>query len=89
MAFREAFNEVMIACGREVPVRGAGPMVRAITLDEMRDEFRRRYTTVDTDEAKASATIRQALKRAVDSCPKHGFFTAEWGGQKWFWRTTS
>ncbi|WP_331299232.1 AAA family ATPase [Methylobacterium oryzae] len=88
VAFREAFNEVMIACGREVPVRGAGPMVRAITLDEMRDEFRRRYTTVDTDEAKASATVRQALKRAVDSCPKHGFLTAEWGGQKWFWRTT-
>ncbi|MCJ2139418.1 AAA family ATPase [Methylobacterium sp. E-066] len=85
-AFREAFHEVMIQSGREVEVRGSGPRVRAITLEELRPEFRRRYTTVDTDETKADAAIRQGLKRAIDACPKQGFETATWGGEKWFWR---
>ncbi len=39
----------------------------------MRDEFRRRYTTVDTDEAKASSTIPQALKAGRGQLPEARF----------------
>lgn len=86
VALKGAFDEVMIARGREVPVLGNGPKVRAITIEELRPEFRRRYATGETDDAKVAAKVRQALKRALDSCPKFGFHTAEWGGEEWLWR---
>lgn len=86
VALKGAFDEVLLTHGRDVQVRGAGEIVRAITVEEMRPEFRRRYATAETDGDKAAATIRQALKRALNACPKHGFKTAAWNGEEWLWR---
>lgn len=86
VALKGAFDEVLMTHGRDVQVRGAGETVRAITVEELRPEFRRRYATAETDGDKAAATIRQALKRALTACPKHGFITAAWGGEEWLWR---
>lgn len=86
VALKGAFDEVLLTHGRGVQVRGAGETVRAITIEELRPEFRRRYATAETDGDKAAATIRQALKRALSACPKHGFKTAAWNGEEWLWR---
>jgi hypothetical protein len=86
VALKGAFDEVLLTHGRDVQVRGAGETVRAITVEELRLEFRRRYATAETDGDKAAATIRQALKRALSACPKHGFKTAAWNGEEWLWR---
>lgn len=86
VALKGAFDEVLMIHGRDVQVRGAGETVRAITVEELRPEFRRRYATAETDGDKAAATIRQALKRALSACPKHGFKTAAWNGEEWLWR---
>ena len=81
-----AFDEVLMIHGRDVQVRGAGETVRAITVEELRPEFRCRYASAETDGDKAAATIRQALKRALSACPRHGFKTAAWNGEEWLWR---
>ncbi len=60
---------------------GAGHHVR-----ELRPEFRRRYATAETDEVKVGNTVRQALKRALGSCTRHGFYVASWDGEEWLWR---
>lgn len=86
VALKGAFDEMLMIHGRDVQVRGAGETVRAITVEELRPEFRRRYATAETDGDKAAATIRQALKRALSACPKHGFKTAAWNGEEWLWR---
>ena len=86
VALRGAFDEVLITHGREVAVRGSGETVRAITVDDLRPEFRRRYATGEQDGDKAANTVRQALKRALAACPKHGFHTAAWDGQEWLWK---
>lgn len=86
VALKGAFDEVMMACGREVPVREDGSKVRAVTVKDLRAEFRRRYATAETEEAKVGSTVRQALKRALASCTKHGFCVASWGGEEWLWR---
>ena len=86
VALRGAFDEVLVTHGREVKVRGDGETVRAVTVDEIRDEFRRRYATGEEEDEKVRARVRQALKRALDACPKHGFRTAAWNGEEWLWR---
>ena len=86
VALSGAFDEVLISHGREVSVRGNGETVRAITVEELRPEFRRRYATGEIDGDKAANTVRQALKRALAACPKHGFRTAVWSGEEWLWK---
>lgn len=88
IALKGAFDETMIAHGREVRVRGNGPLVRAVTVEEIRPEFRRRYATGETVDEKVANRVRQALKRALDGCSKHGFHTAAWDGQEWLWKLT-
>ncbi|WP_191970150.1 AAA family ATPase [Methylobacterium planeticum] len=84
LALKEAFAEV-IALGREVSVMGDGPLVRAVTVEQLRPEFRRRYVTGDVEPEKAAATTRQALKRALAACSQHGFRSGFWGGEEWLW----
>ncbi|KNY19135.1 hypothetical protein AKJ13_29420 [Methylobacterium sp. ARG-1] len=86
VALKGAFDEVMLTHSRDVKVRGQGATVQAITVEELRPEFRRRYATGETDGEKAANTIRQALKRALSACPKHGFTTATWDGEEWLWK---
>lgn len=88
VALKGAFDEVLLSHGREVQVRGNGPSVRAVTVNELRAEFRRRYATGEIEDEKVQNKVRQALKRALDACPKHGFYTASWDGEEWLWRLT-
>lgn len=85
LVFREAFHEVMISHGREVRVRGNGPLVRAITLEELRPEFYRRYPTGDADKKRAEQRLRQGIVRAIEGLPGTGILTAKWGDETWFW----
>lgn len=85
VALKGAFSEAIASHGRDVPVMGDGPTVRAVTVENLRGEFRRRYATGETDTEKAGNTVRQALKRALAACPKHGFRTASWDGEEWLW----
>jgi hypothetical protein len=87
IALNDAFAEVLLSHGRDVRVRGDGPTVMAVTVNELRPEFRRRYATGEPIETKQAAnTVNQALKRALAACPKHGFQTASWGGEEWLWK---
>lgn len=86
VALKGAFDETMMRCGREVPVRNDGSRVKAVTVEELKDEFRRRYATGESDETKAATAVRKALSRALASLSKHGFYTAVWDGQEWLWR---
>ena len=87
VALNDAFAEVLLSHGRNVRVRGDGSTVMAVTVDEIRPEFRRRYATGEPIETKQAAnTVNQALKRALAACPKHGFHTASWGGEEWLWK---
>ena len=86
VALKGAFDEVLLTHGRNVQVRGDGETFRAVTVEEIRPEFRRRYASGETDDEKVQNKVRQALKRALDGCPKHGFRTAAWAGEEWLWR---
>ncbi|GJD52486.1 hypothetical protein OPKNFCMD_5252 [Methylobacterium crusticola] len=85
IALKAAFVEIGHAA-QDVPVMGSGPFVRALTVEQIRPEFRRRYISGDTDPDKAAAAARQSLKRALEQAPKHGFHVAQWGGQEWIWQ---
>ncbi|MGF3026952.1 AAA family ATPase [Methylobacterium aquaticum] len=86
VALKAAFDEVVTEHGQEVPEYGNGAMVTAVTVKDLRAEFRRRYTTAETDEVKIGNTVRQALKRALTNCPKHGLRTGSWRNEEWLWR---
>ncbi|GJE57300.1 AAA family ATPase [Methylobacterium thuringiense] len=88
VALKGAFDEAMMNDGRDVFVMGdtSGPIIRAVTVEQIRPEFRRRYASGEIDSDKAANTVRQALKRGLAACTKHGFRTGVWGGEEWLWK---
>jgi hypothetical protein len=82
--FREAFAEALLAFGVERIVMGDGPKLRAVRMDDVRAEFRRRYATGE-DEAKGrSDALRKAFKRALDSLAAE-FSTEVHEDVEWIW----
>lgn len=88
VALKAAFNEVIASAGRDEHVMGepGAPIVKAVTVEQIRPEFRRRYATGETEGDKAANTIRQAFKRGLSACAQHGFRTAVWAGEEWLWK---
>lgn len=66
VAFHDALNEALAEAGGDHRVRSSGPVVRAVALSIVRNEFDRRYATGEKDARKQTAALRQAWKRALD-----------------------
>jgi len=84
--FREAFTEALLKRGVERAVMGDGPWVRAVPIDDVRAEFRRRYATGEAEPDERSEAARKAFSRALDAVAAE--FTTEidpQGGAEWIW----
>jgi hypothetical protein len=73
--FNKAFDDVVIARGKDKRVRGDGPIRRMVPVEDVRKEFMRRYISGSPDGrgSKARMAWKRALNRALDG----GAFSAE------------
>jgi hypothetical protein len=83
--FRAAFTEALDAFGETVPVRGDGPLVRAVDVKRVREEFERRCLTREGDPKKRKAAASKAFRRATKKLPRQ-FANAIWADREWIWR---
>ena len=76
--FDAAFNDVLITHGKEIRVRGDGPLIRAVDVQHVRHEFNRRYGTGEADKDKRQDATRKAFKRCLqDIAGRYGLEATE------------
>jgi hypothetical protein len=63
--FDAAFNEAAIASGREIRVHGDGPIVKAVPMKRVREEFYKRRGTGEDDKAKRQEASKKAFQRVL------------------------
>jgi hypothetical protein len=88
--FIAAFDEALSESGRDhEPMKSQdvpGPTVLAVPVEEVKEEFYRRWATGETDPVKRADTTRKAFKRALHTTS--GFATeANDSGEELIWRT--
>jgi hypothetical protein len=86
--FRAAFTEALDTAGRNIQVRNNGPLVRAVTVAEVRAQFNLRHATGEADPKKRADAQRHAFKRALADLA-HQFPTWVQGDTEWIWSITS
>ncbi|MEM0906182.1 MAG: AAA family ATPase [Pseudomonadota bacterium] len=82
-----AFSEILASRGFEHSVMGDGPIVRAVSVDTVRDEFYRRYPTGE-DAANAHEAKRKAFRRFLDDT-NNGFAFEDVKGKEVMWRVAT
>jgi hypothetical protein len=83
--FHDAFIEALDAKGQEIQVRGNGPSVKAVNVEDVRPEFYARYITSEADPTKRARAQRKAFRRAVQSS---GLPTWANSTVEWIWQTS-
>lgn len=88
-AFREAWRD---SCDSSVTgsvttrrVMGDGPKVECVDLSIVRDNFRKRFVTGETDPAKAGQNERQAFRRALARLGAIRLASGSWDDHEWVW----
>jgi hypothetical protein len=78
--FHAAFVEALDAKGQTIRVRGDGPSVKAVNLEDVRSEFYARYVTAEADPKKRNSAQRKAFRRAIQDSglPTWADTTVEW-----------
>jgi hypothetical protein len=84
--FTDSFTEALDSCGVYHPIRGSGPVVRAVRVEDVRAEFYRRHATGAEDETRREAARRQAFGRMLKQVKKNGFATETNGDIEWIWK---
>ena len=75
---------LLVDCGEQIRPFADGPMVRALKLKLVEDEFSKSYATTGETEADKKAAKRKALKRALDSAGDK-IITREIGNDEYIW----
>jgi AAA domain-containing protein len=83
--FRDAFTEALDADGNTMQVRGDGPQVKAVDVQKVRDEFKRRYATGEEDPKKRTETANKAFRRTLNALPSQ-FATESRDDRELIWR---
>jgi hypothetical protein len=83
--FVNAFIEALGDFGEMIWVRGDGPQVRAVDVQRVRDEFKRRYATGEGDTKKQTDSANKAFARALNQLPSQ-FATETQDGRELIWR---
>jgi AAA domain len=83
--FHDAFIEALDAKGQTIRVRGDGPSVKAVNVEDIRPEFNARYVTAEADPKKRTDAQRKAFKRALSAS---GLPTWANGSVEWMWQTS-
>jgi hypothetical protein len=81
--FNEAFLEALDAKGQTIRVRGDGPSVKAVNVEDIRPEFYARYVTAEAEPKKRAAAQQKAFKRALSTS---GLPTWANGAVEWIWQ---
>jgi hypothetical protein len=76
-AFRLSFDACLLSSGTEHAVKGNGPIVTAVPLESVREEFYRRYPSGKRDPKKAADAKRAAFNRALKKCLDSWTYTTE------------
>src|SRR5262249_11235403 len=82
---REAIAEALDTTGQDIRVRG-GPIVRAATVGQVRQQFTKRYVVEDDDPKKVGEAKRKAFNRALAKLSAE-FGAGEHSLDQWIWRT--
>lgn len=82
--FHDAFTEALDTKGQTIRVRGGEPVVRAVSIEDVRPEFYARYVTSEAEPKKRAAAQQKAFKRAVRDS---GFPTWADTAVEWIWTT--
>jgi hypothetical protein len=83
--FRVAFAEALDNFGETIRVCGDGPEVKAVNLQKVREEFKRRYITGESDPEKQTDTANRAFRRTLNALPPE-FATETRDGRELIWR---
>ena len=83
IALRDAVDVALSNHGKEVTLRDRP--VRAVTIDRVKDEFKKQYVTGDEDNAKATHARLVTFNRALARLPTE-FSMGEFEGVQWIWR---
>ena len=86
--FRAAFTEALDTAGQTISVRGDGPRVRAVNVNDVKTQFNLRWATGESDPKKRVDAQRKAFDRAMGTLPSQ-FSTWVEGNVEWIWTITS
>jgi hypothetical protein len=90
LAFRDAFTEALDAKGQTIRVRGDGPAVRAVRLEDVQHQFNQRYAVADDGKGKSTRQLAnaqlQAFKRALNSFGREFPTWVHEGVAQWIWK---
>jgi hypothetical protein len=84
--FNDAFTEALDSHGVERRVRSTGPLVRAVKVDDVRDEFCRRHVTGEDTEDMADATQKATFRRLLKEAKNNGYATERELKIEWIWK---
>jgi hypothetical protein len=83
--FRDAFTEALDSFGETIRVRGDGPSVKAVDVQKVREEFKRRHATGEDDPEKQADTANRAFRRTLNNLPPQ-FATESRNDREMIWR---
>lgn len=86
-ALRDAFHEAVTEGVTVSRVMGDGPLVETVPMDRVRDNFKKRFVTGETDPKKASNNERQAWKRALEHLSALKLASGKWEDVERVWST--
>ena len=82
--FRDAFIEALDTSGKSIHVRGDGPQVRAVNVNDVKWQFNRRWATGEGEPEKRAEAQRKAFDRLLKSLPPE-FATCVQDQTEWIW----
>ena len=83
--FRDAFAEALDNFGETIRIRGDGPQVKAVAVQKVREQFKRRYVTGEDNPEKQVDTVNKAFRRTLNALPPE-FATETRDGRELIWR---
>jgi hypothetical protein len=86
-AILAAITEVLDGKSERIVPRAGMPVVTAVKVLDVREEFERRYVAGEKDKKTSADAKRMAFKRALKDLPKK-FSTGTVGDVEWIWKTT-
>lgn len=84
-AFGEAFECALLECGDAHRLNGGGPIIRAVGVDRVREEYLRRKVTGEVDARTQRETATKAFRRYLDRLPAE-YATETTSTGEWIWR---
>jgi len=84
--FLDALDEMLIAQGKDVVIRAGMPVVRAVDLESVREEFYHRYVVADAGTPRAAQDARRSAFNRIIKQTIAGVCMAPYGERQMVWR---